>query len=283
MKRTNSHSAINEILAIEAFKSTGFLIVNKTLIKQLGLIPAVLLSNYIDKYIYFKEKFPNNGNWFYLTHEQQMEQLHIGEHSVIKYKNFLKEKGILKTNKQGIPAKEWLNIDFEKLVECLDLTSKTLDPVISGGLIYKETINKDTKKNIILPTKKPSIKIRSQMYIPLAKNLSEIIHSNKNVNHSVQQINTWVNDIRQLVETDGIDYNRIEQALNWYRKNIGGQYIPVVESGRSLRDKFIRLEAAMGRENSFENKKPQKVLEYGEDYYLQKDGKYRNNEGRLLM
>jgi hypothetical protein len=35
-----------EILVIEAFKSSGYLIINKTAIKQLGLIPAAILGNY---------------------------------------------------------------------------------------------------------------------------------------------------------------------------------------------------------------------------------------------
>ena len=150
-----------EFLAIEAFKSSGFLIVNKTLIQQLGLLPAILLSNYIDKHTYFRKHQPDNDGWFYLTHEQQMEQIGIGEYSVIKYKNLLKEKGILQTERRGIPAKEWFKIDFQKLMECLQNSIKTLVPVISRGqdtvisrghTIYKKTKTKETKniKNTIL-------------------------------------------------------------------------------------------------------------------------------------
>jgi hypothetical protein len=36
--------------------------------------------------------------------------------------------------------------------------------------------------------------------------------------------------------------------LDWYEDNRGGQYTPIVESGSSLREKFIRLESAMERE-----------------------------------
>jgi hypothetical protein len=156
------NTQIQESLAIEAFKSSGFLVVNKTLIRNLGLIPAILLSNYIDKYTYFKEKTPENDGWFYLTHEQQMDQLGIGEFLIRRYKNVLKEKGILITKTKGIPSKEWMRIDFTALITCLDLkVCEPLDPLklipldplklIPHNIIcIKE--NKLKEKEIIPPT-----------------------------------------------------------------------------------------------------------------------------------
>jgi hypothetical protein len=107
--------------------------------------------------------------------------------------------------------------------------------------------------NIPTPKKVPKIK-RNYFYFPLAKRLSEIIHLKKNIEHTTIQINSWANDIRRLAEESKIDFKRIESVLNWYENNIGGQYIPVIESGSSLREKFIRLEAAMerGTENTKE-------------------------------
>ena len=97
--------------------------------------------------------------------------------------------------------------------------------------------------------KKPSIKERNKQYLPLANMLARIIQTNKNIKHTTSQLNTWANEIRQLEENNGISYHRIKDALRWYKKNIGGEFIPVIESGNSLRNKFMKLEWAMKNKN----------------------------------
>ncbi|MGI5927699.1 MAG: hypothetical protein ACOX8A_11080 [Thermacetogeniaceae bacterium] len=105
-------------------------------------------------------------------------------------------------------------------------------------------------KNIILFSDlnlKESKQDKNSRYVPLAEKLASIIKKNKRINVTSQRIASWANEIRKLVETDGVSIQRVETALDWYEDNIGGQYIPVIESGSSLRSKFIKLEDAMRR------------------------------------
>ena len=277
------HDQQIEMLAIEAFKSDGFLVVNKTLIKRFGLMTAVVLSNYIDKHIYFRKEHPDNKGWFYLTHEQQMAQLGIKEYSLRKCKKELIDIDILETERRGIPAKEWFKINFIKLVSTLGLdptNSIGLDPTNSIGHInIKENKIKENKIINISSAQK-----RNKIYLPLAKYLSDIIQTKKNIQHTSIQINNWTNDIRQLVEDNKVSIKRIKQVLKWYKQNIGGQYIPVIESGQSLRHKFTKLEDAIERsENSYdEDEKPNTFIEYGERWTKDKDGTYRNSEGTIF-
>jgi hypothetical protein len=86
-----------------------------------------------------------------------------------KYKGYLKEWKLIETKMQGIPAKEFIRINFYKLAEQMAMTegqslsnSIGLFPSNSIGHIYKDTKYKDTKyierepssnkKNIIPPT-----------------------------------------------------------------------------------------------------------------------------------
>ena len=113
-------------------------------------------------------------------------------------------------------------------------------------------LNKNTKdKNIILfsdlNSKIEGKQDKNSRYVPLAEKLAFIIRKNKRINVTSQRIASWANEIRKLVETDGVSIQRVETALDWYEDNIGGQYIPVIESGSSLRSKFIKLEDAMRR------------------------------------
>ena len=113
--------------------------------------------------------------------------------------------------------------------------------------LYKEN---EKENNILfsdLNSKIESKQDKNSRYVPLAEKLAFIIRKNKRINVTPQKITSWANEIRKLVEIDGVSIQRVETALDWYEDNIGGQYIPVIESGSSLRSKFINLEDAMRR------------------------------------
>ena len=68
---------------------------------------------------------------------------------------------------------------------------------------------------------------------------------------------------------DLVPFDRIIKALDWYGEHIGEPYIPVIQSGDSLRTKFTNLENAMSKQE----KKPQGMYTtysttYGEDVPL---------------
>ena len=119
------------------------------------------------------------------------------------------------------------------------------------GHLYNKTKGNKTKdnENKILPfnlnSKIEGKQDKNSRYVPLAERLASIIRKNKRINATSQKIVSWANEIRKLVEIDGASIQRVETALDWYEENIGGQYVPVIET--SLRSKFIKLEDAMRR------------------------------------
>lgn len=122
------------------------------------------------------------------------------------------------------------------------------------------------KKNNIIP-----IVERNEVFLPIARYLYKIIQTNKNINHPMNHIKTWANDIRILSEQNKIPPKRIKTALRWYKKNIGGEYIPIIESGNSLRFKFLKLEAAIERSKNNYSKPKQKSIGYREPDYKFKE------------
>jgi hypothetical protein len=114
--------------------------------------------------------------------------------------------------------------------------------------LYKENEERNIKLfDCNTNDEEEKMKDKITRYVPLAEKLAFIIRKNKRINVTSQRIASWANEIRKLVETDGVSIQRVETALDWYEDNIGGQYIPVIESGSSLRSKFIKLEDAMRR------------------------------------
>jgi hypothetical protein len=248
---------------INALRSGGSLVVNKQLIKTFGLIPAILLSNYLEKQFYFDKKNPDNDGWFFLSHSRIREELNIKEYTLTQSKSKLLELSIIEVERRGMPAKEWIKVDFESLIKNLKAQVPKFSggqvPKFSGGqrvIINNNTINKTKRRklNYIVEGSKRTLTQKNKQYLPISKILMEIVQSKKNVKIDGRKLNSWNNSVRQLVELDGVEPRRIRIALRWYRYHYADNFVPVIESGQSLRDKFLKLENAIEREK---NQKPE--------------------------
>jgi hypothetical protein len=80
--------------------------------------------------------------------------------------------------------------------------------------------------------------------------LAKIILSTRKIATSSQKIKAWAKELKKLSTVEKVSFDRILSAMKWYSHNITGQYIPVIQCGKSFREKFGRLEAAMERENT---------------------------------
>lgn len=247
-----------EALLIDLLRSGGNLIINKHLIKKVGLIPAILLSNYLEKHLYFKKKHPENDGWFFLVHKKITEELKIKDYSITQAKKELINSGVVQFKRQGIPAKEWIKIDFNSFANLLiDENCKSQVPPKTASLegvfslAHNKTISNKTKEeelNYIVAENSATVNSKNEKYLPIAYKLGEIITSKKKIKINQSKLKSWAVSIRQLIERDGVQIERVNTALDWYSDNIGGDYVPVIESGKSLREKFIKLENAIERD-----------------------------------
>jgi len=95
--------------------------------------------------------------------------------------------------------------------------------------------------------KKVSIPERSKAFIPQATKLKKIVQSYKQIKITGRVLTEWTNQIRILVEQQQVKVKRIDVVLEWYKDHYADPYTPVIESGCSLKQKFTRLEDAVGR------------------------------------
>lgn len=183
------------------------------------------------------------------------------EKGLAKIRNSLLQ--LIQTIQQNMGSNETGGLqacNFDGVISCDSFNGK--DSQILGGsngtlrstiyiLFNNNYINKSiwsNEKNVGPPLPvKTSVQVRSEEFIPLAEQLAHIVRQEKNVNITPSKITNWANEIRRLCEVDGVSCQRIKVALDWYAVNTGGQYIPIIESGGSLRNKFTRLEDAMKR------------------------------------
>ncbi len=124
------------------------------------------------------------------------------------------------------------------------------------NLPQSESNSSPTPDPVIKPEPK---KLRSklemaQRYYPQAKRLSEIVMSHINKNITETEIRQWCIPIHALAKK-GINTNRMDRLLDWYSENIGKEYVNVIHSGESFKNKFTDLEETRRRnEANYENR-----------------------------
>jgi hypothetical protein len=97
---------------------------------------------------------------------------------------------------------------------------------------------------------------RNEEYMPFAKRLADIIRKKKRINKN-SSIRAWTDDLRKLVTIDLVEDDheakiaRVNRALDWYEQNIGGKFVPDIQSGAAFRQKFTNIENAIERQEQY--------------------------------
>jgi len=97
--------------------STKYIIVNKDLIKILGLYEAIIIGELCAQYTYWESTNQLVENeYFYATREKIEKQTGINAHYQRAAMKVLEEKGILKSKRMGIPCKKYYKINEDSLI-----------------------------------------------------------------------------------------------------------------------------------------------------------------------
>ena len=153
---------------LKLLASDGFLVVNKTLIAKLGLYEAIILAELISEYNYWESKQQLEDGYFYSTLENIERNTHITlHHQRIAFKH-LEELQIISKVKKGLPAKRYLKINEEKVVEC----------ILAHNTNHKCNCSNTSSGNTVLP-------LESMYYYGNNNNINNNkIKNNKNINTS---------------------------------------------------------------------------------------------------
>jgi hypothetical protein len=137
--------------------------------------------------------------------------------------------------------------------------------------IYKKK-NKNITQGSASELKKQKLEEKIKPFLPVSETLYDIVSKHLDIKINKNHIKTWAVEIERLMSIDKISIKRMEKVLDWYEKNIGGQYVPVIHAGPSFRKKFVSLEQAMFRSL---RKEPSK-------FEWHNDIKYRRGEDNRL-
>ena len=126
---------------LQLISTSNFITVNKDLIKELGLEEAILLGELASEYDYWDNKNEIEDGYFYSTIENIEEKTTLTAYKQRKCLENLKNKGIIDIQIRGIPAKRYIKINEEKVIEIFN--NKLLKNLTTG---YKKISQLEVKK-----------------------------------------------------------------------------------------------------------------------------------------
>lgn len=326
-------------LIIELLSQDGYYTLNKRLVKLIGLENAFLLSCFIDKYKFFNEEF------FY-TKENILNDTRLTEYSLNASLKFLRDNNLITIIKKGCPAKNYYNINFEKIQNLLEnnttrqtendttrqsennttsllkiITTSDIENNITSDCEINTTSNSENtttynknkisknkeiktnnKENILKESffeneknQKNEIQIANQTqiqkqtqtktqllkndpnfkyFLEIANRIKQLVETQKRINITNIQVANWATEVNKLYKTLEVVRGNEEAIgsmflmINTLNADVNYQdkYKPVIESGKSFREKFIKIEDYYKRRQT--QMKNQQEYDNGDDIIL---------------
>ena len=246
-------------IILDLLRSDGSIILNKKMIKVLGLEATALYSELLSRYKYFSDRGQlTDDGFFYNTVEDIEEVTALSDYQQRKIISKLVKLGLLETKVMGIPAKRYFKIiqNEHKLYEMLSLNSSSqktseLSSQKTSELVVKKlegnntNINNTNNKGKNFPTPKQeslvkpeSPKSKKVKDILVMKDMTRAFTSNSKIFSLLEeyfnlrvkkglQINQWKIILEDLRKYAGEDSNLAEEEI---RSAIAGGYMQIIAS-----------------------------------------------------
>ena len=105
----------------------NYLIVNRDMVKLLGLRQAVMFGELCSEQNYWNKQAGEDGQWFYSTQENIEDKIGLSPYEQREALKVLEEKGLIERQKKGIPCKTYYRVCLEQVIKIFDnWTSKPL-------------------------------------------------------------------------------------------------------------------------------------------------------------
>lgn len=138
---------------IGLISSSNFIVVNKSLAREIGLIESVVLGELASEYDHWKATGDLDDGYFYSTVDNLSENTTLSKYQQRSALDNLKAKGIIDVTVKGLPAKRYIKINEEQVEKLLKNKLSKNSP--TGSQVFSPTVgekldginNKDKNKN----------------------------------------------------------------------------------------------------------------------------------------
>ena len=271
----------NSSYITKLLSTDSYLVLNKELIKKLGLIPASLLCELCSEYNYYeKVNKLEYGIYFYSTQKNITENIGISRHQQDSAIEILEKLNLLQEKRMGMPSKRYFKLNFDKIEEFLKKNANFNENTINSQEIDKNT-EKTTKNQ---DCQKLTIKID-----PLKNN--EKSRLSKIDNQDCEKLTNKIveNSQTSLLKIDKQDCQKLTtKSNNNNNKNSNNNYLILSEQKDEMEYyrfvQNINLKDLYKSYQSLNNKKSilTNVLEIIKDVYLSNQKFYIINGNKIL-
>lgn len=238
-------------MLIDLLSNTGYIIVNKEIIKKIGLHEAILLGELCLEYIYWKKKDETVNEFFYSTRENIEENTGLSAYQQRTAISNLVKKDIIVMKSEGMPLKTWYFINENKLQELLfdNIEEDTENEMEKSS--SKDVIQQDVKKI----DNKELNNFRTSYEEILQHDVKEVnINNNKNNNKENKidgLFNFIINNKKEIPEEfKNVDYEKLYQTLERYEMLYSCDILEQISSENKEKIKVITyVIALMVRDN----------------------------------
>ena len=161
--------------------SSAFLVLNKQLAKQIGLKPSILLADLISKEEYFIANGMTDG-WFFNTESNIRNDTTLTPFQQRKSLKVLKEKGLIETQRRGIPAKQYFKINEQQVIKFLNNLSEIKLTTINNNKeikIKNKYFKKPSVSEIEFYSKQKEYKIDAEAFYDFYESKNWMVGKNK--------------------------------------------------------------------------------------------------------
>ncbi len=162
---------------LQLIASRNFIVVNKEMIKFLGLEEAVLFGELCSEYDYWEKQGEITDGFFYSTIENIEENTALSEHKQRKAIENLKSKNIIETKKMGMPAKRYIKINEEQIFDFFNLKC------------FKNSVTSCSK-----------IKEQDTENFSINNNIYNIDYINNNKNNNIKEKENIIKEKENIIE-----------------------------------------------------------------------------------
>ena len=211
---------------ISIIANNNYIILNKSLIKELGLKETIILGELASEYNYYKSNNMLNDGWFYSTVENVKNETSLSDYEQRIAINNLKDKKIISMIIKGIPAKRYIKINTliigNLLLNNLRTSSQKIKELDVENFDTNNNINNNNNNNIYNYIQKKFGRVLSPIECELIskweiyskEDIKECIDKAFEMNkYSIQYINTMLYNKKNKPST-----NNNEVVPLWFDK-----------------------------------------------------------------
>lgn len=178
---------------LKLLSSSNYLVINKDLMKVLGIEETILLGELASEYDYWYKKQELEDDYFYSTIENVEKNTTLSKYKQTQAMNKLKELGIIETKLKGIPAKRYIKINEDRIEEVLQdkmykdfLTSCQKINQLDGEVLTTNSNN--INNNIINNTYSNNINSKTLIYSSNLDKEEKEINKEKEENYGIPMV-----------------------------------------------------------------------------------------------